>query len=181
VQIQENMFAQAEKFRGENTRRAETYGEFKEIIEEKRGFVQGALGRHRGDRAEDKGGDEGRLYASCLSRQRRVKTSVRQAGECGHLRPGLLIHRGGRPLLDVRGCARRSSSSPPSLGLRPCFRGLEGKPLLTVALACFSIPPYSADSHRERWRDWPYETAATGGELASESSYSPRGAKSSRT
>ena len=40
VQIQENMFAQAEKFRGENTRRAETYGEFKEIIEEKRGFVR---------------------------------------------------------------------------------------------------------------------------------------------
>jgi prolyl-tRNA synthetase len=40
VQIQENMFAQAEKFRRENTRRAETYGEFKEIIEEKRGFVR---------------------------------------------------------------------------------------------------------------------------------------------
>ena len=40
VQIQENMFAQAEKFREENTRRAETYGEFKEIIEEKRGFVR---------------------------------------------------------------------------------------------------------------------------------------------
>ena len=40
VQIQENMFAQAEKFRGENTRRAETYGELKEIIEEKRGFVR---------------------------------------------------------------------------------------------------------------------------------------------
>ena len=40
VQIQENMFAQAEKFRGENTRRAETYGEFKDIIEEKRGFVR---------------------------------------------------------------------------------------------------------------------------------------------
>jgi prolyl-tRNA synthetase len=40
VQIQENMFAQAEGFRGENTRRAETYGEFKEIIEEKRGFVR---------------------------------------------------------------------------------------------------------------------------------------------
>ena len=40
VQIQENMFAQAERFRGENTRRAETYGEFKEIIEEKRGFVR---------------------------------------------------------------------------------------------------------------------------------------------
>ena len=40
VQIQGNMFAQAEKFRGENTRRAETYGEFKEIIEEKRGFVR---------------------------------------------------------------------------------------------------------------------------------------------
>jgi prolyl-tRNA synthetase len=40
VQIQETMFAQAEKFRGENTRRAETYGEFKEILEEKRGFVR---------------------------------------------------------------------------------------------------------------------------------------------
>jgi len=40
VQIQENMFAQAERFREENTRRAETYGEFKEIIEEKRGFVR---------------------------------------------------------------------------------------------------------------------------------------------
>ena len=40
VQIQENMFVQAEKFRGENTRWAETYGEFKEIIEEKRGFVR---------------------------------------------------------------------------------------------------------------------------------------------
>ena len=40
VQIQGNMFAQAEKFRGENTRRAETYGEFKEIVEEKRGFVR---------------------------------------------------------------------------------------------------------------------------------------------
>ena len=40
VQIQENMLAQAEKFRDENTRRAETYGEFKEIIEEKRGFVR---------------------------------------------------------------------------------------------------------------------------------------------
>ena len=40
VQIQETMFAQAEKFRGENTRRAETYGEFKDIIEEKRGFVR---------------------------------------------------------------------------------------------------------------------------------------------
>ena len=40
AQIQENMLAQAEKFRDENTRRAETYGEFKEIIEEKRGFVR---------------------------------------------------------------------------------------------------------------------------------------------
>ena len=40
AQIQENMLGQAEKFRDENTRRAETYGEFKEIIEEKRGFVR---------------------------------------------------------------------------------------------------------------------------------------------
>ncbi len=37
---------------------------------------------------------------------------------------------------------------------------------LTIVPACFSILPYSADSHRERWRDWPYETAATGGEVA---------------
>ncbi|HKZ27210.1 MAG TPA: His/Gly/Thr/Pro-type tRNA ligase C-terminal domain-containing protein, partial [Rubrobacteraceae bacterium] len=40
AQIQENMLGQAEKFRDENTRRAETYGKFKEIIEEKRGFVR---------------------------------------------------------------------------------------------------------------------------------------------
>ncbi|CAA9443704.1 MAG: Prolyl-tRNA synthetase, archaeal/eukaryal type [uncultured Rubrobacteraceae bacterium] len=38
-EIQENMFRQAAEFRDENTRRAESYGEFKEIIEEKRGFV----------------------------------------------------------------------------------------------------------------------------------------------
>jgi prolyl-tRNA synthetase len=38
-EIQENMLRQATEFRDENTRRAETYGEFKEIIEEKRGFV----------------------------------------------------------------------------------------------------------------------------------------------
>ncbi|QYJ14328.1 Proline--tRNA ligase [Rubrobacter xylanophilus DSM 9941] len=38
-EIQENMLRQAEAFRDENTRRAETYEEFKEIIEEKRGFV----------------------------------------------------------------------------------------------------------------------------------------------
>jgi hypothetical protein len=42
---------------------------------------------------------------------------------------------------------------------------------LTVAPPCFSILPYSADSHRERWRDWPYETAATGGERAEVSSF----------
>jgi prolyl-tRNA synthetase len=40
AQIQENMLAQAEKFRDENTCRVETYGELKEIIEEKRGFVR---------------------------------------------------------------------------------------------------------------------------------------------
>jgi prolyl-tRNA synthetase len=39
VEIQANMLRQATEFRDENTRRAETYGEFKEIIEEKRGFV----------------------------------------------------------------------------------------------------------------------------------------------
>ena len=39
AQIQENMLRQATEFRDENTRRAESYGEFKEIIEEKRGFV----------------------------------------------------------------------------------------------------------------------------------------------
>ena len=38
-EIQENMLAQATQFREDNTRRAESYGEFKEIIEEKRGFV----------------------------------------------------------------------------------------------------------------------------------------------
>jgi prolyl-tRNA synthetase len=38
-EIQENMLGQATVFRDENTRRAESYGEFKEIIEEKRGFV----------------------------------------------------------------------------------------------------------------------------------------------
>jgi prolyl-tRNA synthetase len=37
--IQENMLRQAEEFRETNTRRAESYGEFKEIVEEKRGFV----------------------------------------------------------------------------------------------------------------------------------------------
>ena len=39
VEIQENMLLQATEFRDANTRRAETYEEFKEIIEEKRGFV----------------------------------------------------------------------------------------------------------------------------------------------
>jgi prolyl-tRNA synthetase len=39
TEIQENMLRQATVFRDENTRRAESYGEFKEIIEEKRGFV----------------------------------------------------------------------------------------------------------------------------------------------
>jgi prolyl-tRNA synthetase len=39
AEIQENMLAQAMQFREENTRRAESYEEFKEIIEEKRGFV----------------------------------------------------------------------------------------------------------------------------------------------
>ncbi|MDQ3921740.1 MAG: His/Gly/Thr/Pro-type tRNA ligase C-terminal domain-containing protein, partial [Actinomycetota bacterium] len=38
-EIQENMLHQATEFRDTNTRRAETYEEFKEIIEEKRGFV----------------------------------------------------------------------------------------------------------------------------------------------
>ena len=38
-EIQENMLRQATEFRDENTRRAESYGEFEEIIEEKRGFV----------------------------------------------------------------------------------------------------------------------------------------------
>ena len=40
IDIQENMLRQAEQFRDKNTRRVESYGEFKEIIEEKRGFVQ---------------------------------------------------------------------------------------------------------------------------------------------
>jgi prolyl-tRNA synthetase len=39
VQIQENMLRQATEFRDANTRHAGTYEEFKEIIEEKRGFV----------------------------------------------------------------------------------------------------------------------------------------------
>src|SRR5215212_3655752 len=39
AEIQENMLRQALEFREANSRRAETYGEFKEIIEEKRGFV----------------------------------------------------------------------------------------------------------------------------------------------
>ena len=39
AEIQENMLRQATEFRDENTRRAESYGEFKKIIEEKRGFV----------------------------------------------------------------------------------------------------------------------------------------------
>jgi len=39
VEIQENMLLQATEFRDANTRRAETYEEFKEIIEERRGFV----------------------------------------------------------------------------------------------------------------------------------------------
>jgi prolyl-tRNA synthetase len=38
-EIQENMLAQATQFREDNTRRAESYEEFKEIIEVKRGFV----------------------------------------------------------------------------------------------------------------------------------------------
>ena len=38
-EIQENMLRQAEEFRETNTRRAESYGEFNEIVEEKRGFV----------------------------------------------------------------------------------------------------------------------------------------------
>ncbi|HLM78312.1 MAG TPA: proline--tRNA ligase, partial [Rubrobacteraceae bacterium] len=38
-EIQENMLQQATELRDANTRRVETYGEFKEIIEEKRGFV----------------------------------------------------------------------------------------------------------------------------------------------
>ena len=38
-EIQESMLRRATEFREENTRRAESYGEFKEIIEEKRGFV----------------------------------------------------------------------------------------------------------------------------------------------
>jgi prolyl-tRNA synthetase len=40
TEIQDNMLRQATEFREANTRRAETYGEFKEIIEEKRGFVE---------------------------------------------------------------------------------------------------------------------------------------------
>jgi prolyl-tRNA synthetase len=39
AEIQENMLVQATQFRDANTRHAETYDEFKEIIEEKRGFV----------------------------------------------------------------------------------------------------------------------------------------------
>ena len=39
TEIQENMLHEAAEFREVNTRRAETYGEFKEVIEEKRGFV----------------------------------------------------------------------------------------------------------------------------------------------
>jgi prolyl-tRNA synthetase len=39
VEIQENMLRQAETFRDENTRRAESYEEFGEIIAQKRGFV----------------------------------------------------------------------------------------------------------------------------------------------
>jgi prolyl-tRNA synthetase len=39
AEIQENMLRQATEFRDANTRRAETYEEFKEIIEKKRGFV----------------------------------------------------------------------------------------------------------------------------------------------
>jgi prolyl-tRNA synthetase len=39
VEIQENMLRQAETFRHENTRRAESYEEFREIIAHKRGFV----------------------------------------------------------------------------------------------------------------------------------------------
>jgi prolyl-tRNA synthetase len=38
-EIQDNMLRQATEFRDANTRHAETYEEFKEIIEEKRGFV----------------------------------------------------------------------------------------------------------------------------------------------
>jgi prolyl-tRNA synthetase len=38
-EIQQNMLRQATEFRDTNTRRVETYEEFKEIIEEKRGFV----------------------------------------------------------------------------------------------------------------------------------------------
>jgi prolyl-tRNA synthetase len=38
-EIQENMLRQAETFREENTRRAESYEEFREIIADKRGFV----------------------------------------------------------------------------------------------------------------------------------------------
>ncbi len=38
-EIQESMLAQATEFREANTRRVESYGELKEIIEEKRGFV----------------------------------------------------------------------------------------------------------------------------------------------
>ena len=38
-EIQENMLRQATEFREANTRRAESYEEFREIIDEKRGFV----------------------------------------------------------------------------------------------------------------------------------------------
>jgi prolyl-tRNA synthetase len=39
VEIQENMLRQATEFREANTRRAESYKEFEEIIAKKRGFV----------------------------------------------------------------------------------------------------------------------------------------------
>jgi prolyl-tRNA synthetase len=39
IEIQENMLRQATEFRDANTRHAESYGEFKEIIEDQRGFV----------------------------------------------------------------------------------------------------------------------------------------------
>ena len=42
AEIQENMLRQATEFRDANTRRAESYEEFKEIIESKRGFVLAA-------------------------------------------------------------------------------------------------------------------------------------------
>jgi prolyl-tRNA synthetase len=42
AEIQQNMLEAATRFRDANTRHAETYDEFKEIIEEKRGFVVAA-------------------------------------------------------------------------------------------------------------------------------------------